>query len=253
LAVLSLDYLEKLHFIESEKKKNAIYLSAGVCMPFYYYAGEFHIQLIKRSASVSQPGDLSFPGGMLNPVQDHFIKYLLISGLLPALKKNNELRLSERDRDTRQLMTLFLASAVREVWEEVRLNPFNIIFLGSLPTYNLKMFRRIIFPSVCFVSRKSRFQMNDEVESLLHIPLSYFFDSSHYHFLRVEIPNTVSRQEEFPSLLFKDKTGQEHILWGATFFVIMRFLDIVYHFKMPSIPQGRLIYKTLLPTYNHVV
>jgi 8-oxo-dGTP pyrophosphatase MutT (NUDIX family) len=249
LSAQSLDFSEK--FQEINIGRQASYLAAGVCMPIYYYASEFHIQLIKRSSTVSQPGDLSFPGGMLNPLQDHFLKYALITGVLPALRNNRYLRFSEKDQATRRLMLLFLANAMREAWEEVRLNPFHVIYLGALPTYTLRIFRRIIFPSVCFIARKSRYQINDEVESLLHIPLSYFFDSSHYSLLRVVDSNgVVARPEDFPCLHFTDKSGQEHILWGATFFVIMKFLKIVYGFELLEIPGDRLMYKTLQPEYR---
>jgi len=71
LGTCTLDFHEKKVFIDNQKKNRVDYLAAGVCMPFYHYAGEFHVQLIKRSSKVSQPGDLSFPGGMLSPFQDN--------------------------------------------------------------------------------------------------------------------------------------------------------------------------------------
>ena len=153
------------------------------------------------------------------------------------------MNLSERDIHTRRLMMLFLANAIREAWEEVRLNPFNVVYLGALPTYDLKIFRRIIFPSVCFIFRKSEYQINDEVESLLHIPLPFFFDPSHYYWLRIVNNGTEEFEQDFPSLRFIDKSGRENILWGATFFLMMRFMEIVYNFKLPAIPPERLMIK----------
>jgi len=251
LGTHTLDFCEKKVFIDDQKRKHVNYLSAGVCMPFYYYAGEFHVQLIKRSLKVSQPGDLSFPGGMLSPFQDNILMHLISSGIIPVLHGSAELKLSERDKKTRRLIILYLASAIREAWEEVRLNPFHLIYLGSLPAYSLKIFRRIIFPSVCFITKKPRFQISDEVDRLIHIPLSAFFNDLNYHRLLVEIPQLSNCEEEFPGLLFKDKEGTEHLLWGATFFLMMRFLEMVCEFQLPVIPTERVIKKVLVPEYQH--
>ncbi len=251
LGTCTLDFHEKKVFIDNQKKNRVDYLAAGVCMPFYHYAGEFHVQLIKRSSKVSQPGDLSFPGGMLSPFQDNLLMSLISSGIIPVLKNNSGLKLDDQDKKTRRLMSLFLASAIRDAWEEVRLNPFNVIYLGALPAYTLKIFRRIIFPSACFITKKSRYQMNDEVDRLIHIPLSVFFNDAYYRRLFVEIPHLSHRHEEFPSLLFHDKDGNEHLLWGATFFLLMRFLKITCNFQPPVIPPERSITKILLPEYHH--
>ena len=252
LATHHLDFYEKKVFIDNQKKNHVDYLSAGVCMPLYYYSGEFHVQLIKRSSKVSQPGDLSFPGGMLSPFQDNLLMHLISLGIIPIIRNNSELQLKEKDKKTRRLMILFLASAIREAWEEVRLNPFDVIYLGSLPAYSLKIFRRIIFPSVCFITKKPRFQISDEVDRLIHIPLSVFFNDLHYRRLFVEIPNwSDGKVEEFPSLLFKDKDGTEHLLWGATFFLMMHFLEIVCNFHPPVIPAESVLTKALAPNYHH--
>ena len=148
-------------------------------------------------------------------------------------------------------MTLFLASAIREAWEEVHINPFRLIYLGPLPTYTLKMFQRVIFPSVCFLESKSHYQLNDEVDGIIDMPLSAFLNESNYHRLYIEMPKTPDCQKEFPCLLFKEANGEEHILWGATFFLIMNFLQIVHDFQIPAIPAERYISKTLLPEYHH--
>jgi 8-oxo-dGTP pyrophosphatase MutT (NUDIX family) len=246
-----LDFYEKTVFIQEQNKNHRNYLSAGVCMPFYYHSHEFYIQLIKRSVRVSQPGDLSFPGGMLSPFKDHILKYLISSGIIPLMKNNRHLVINKRDHNNTRLMTLFLASAIREAWEEVRMNPFNLIYLGTLPTYTLKMFHRVIFPSVCFLKSESCYRMNEEVDSIIDIPLSAFFIELNYYRLHIELPHISDHKEEFPCLLFKDKNGEVHVLWGATFFLIMNFLHIVWNFQHPSIPPERLIKKTLLPEYHH--
>ncbi len=219
-------------------------------MPFYYYAGGFYVQLIKRSLTVSQPGDLSFPGGMMSPVKDRILRFAITSGMLPIIKRNPALNFDREDPQTFGLQMLFLASAVREAWEEVRLNPYHIVYLGPLPTYTLQFFQRIIFPSVCFIGKKSRYQMNEEVERLVRIPLAAFFNPDNYYRLLVQSAHSNVHRECFPCLLFKDKRNEEHILWGATFFLMMNFLRIVYRYEVPAIPKDRFLNKTLSPGYH---
>lgn len=249
----TIDFYEKTLFIREQRHHHVNYLAAGVCMPLYYHNSDFYIQLIKRSARVSQPGDLSFPGGMLSPLKDNILKYLISSGIIPLLKNNKSLLLNKEDINNVHLIKLFLASAIREAWEEVRINPYHLIYLGPLPSYTLKMFHRIIFPSVCFLKTKPCYRLNDEVDRIIDIPLSAFLNVSNYHRLCVEIPHPhiPDRQEAFTCLLFKEASGEEHILWGATFFLIMNFLQIVHNFQIPDIPAERSISKTLLPEYHH--
>src|SRR5512140_1217092 len=62
-------------------------LAAGVLIPLLFHespsrerakTGEFIFQLIKRSSLVSQPGDLSCPGGMIHPLIDRLLRPLPI-------------------------------------------------------------------------------------------------------------------------------------------------------------------------------
>jgi 8-oxo-dGTP pyrophosphatase MutT (NUDIX family) len=245
-----IDFHERNVFIREQLDRHIHYLAAGVCMPLYYNGGEFYIQLIKRSATVSQPGDLSFPGGMLSPVKDNVLKYLISSGIIPLLKNNKYLDINKRNNYDDRLIILYLSSAVREAWEEVRINPFHLVYLGSLPSYTLKMFHRVIFPSVCFLKSKSNYRLNDEVDRIIDIPLSTFLNESNYFRLCIEMPQAPGRKEAFPCLLFRESSGEEHILWGATFFLIMSFLETVYDFRIPTVPTERSIKKTLLPDYH---
>jgi len=247
-----LDFQERFAFIKDQNKHKISYLSAGVCIPIFYDAGQFYIRLIKRSLKVSQPGDLSFPGGMLSPMKDNLLECFISLGIIPILRRNKHLLLNHYDSNVRRIIKLFLASALREAWEEIGINPCRLIYLGPLPTYTLKMFRRVIFPSVCFLQKQSEYRLNDEVDRIIDMPLTLFFDERSYFRLAVEIPERGEQDEEFPCLLFLDRNGtQEHILWGATFYLIMNLLEIVYDLKIPPIPETRTIKKTLLADYHH--
>jgi hypothetical protein len=53
---------------------------------------------------------------------------------------------------------------------------------------------------------------------------------------------------EFPCLIHEDDDGEE-ILWGATFYIIMNFLRIVFDFQLPNLHSRRIRKKTLNPDY----
>ncbi|MFA4917397.1 MAG: hypothetical protein WC560_12110 [Syntrophales bacterium] len=157
LGRLPLDFSEKMQFIRTTGKTNQ---AAGVLLPLRFreelsegrVGGEFIFQLIKRSGTVSQPGDLSCPGGLLHRFLDPLLRLFVIGRLLPIIKGNVLKKYArEQDAETFRIMTLFLANASRESWEEIRLSPWNVHFLGPLPAYSLTIFKRTIFPLVGFV------------------------------------------------------------------------------------------------------
>ncbi|MDR2862218.1 MAG: CoA pyrophosphatase [Syntrophobacterales bacterium] len=251
LAGQSPDFQERLSFANEEKAKGIHYYLAGVCVPLCYQHDDWHVLLIKRSANVSQPGDLSFPGGLFSPWQDHLLKYAILLGIVPLLKNKDSLFWKNKDRRTRQLMIRFLATAVREAWEETGINPYNLAYLGSFAPYTLNFSSSIIFPSVCHVAEKPHYRLNDEVEQIIPLPFSSLFDDSSYYRLHIYKDRHLYTDKEFPCLLFQDDRGESHILWGATFFLLMTFLQTVYGFQMPQIDhRKRILTKTLSPHYK---
>jgi hypothetical protein len=156
--------------------------------------------------------------------------------LLPLFK--GEALSSSRKRDNRTFRTilLFLANAARESWEEIGLNPFNVSFLGALPTYSLKIFRRTIFPVVGFIKHPWQYKPNSEVEKIIEIPVNAFFEPENYGRFYIEARNLESGKDYsssyFPCLIFRHD-GDEEILWGATFNIITSFLTIVFERSLP--------------------
>ena len=146
-----------------------------------------------------------------------------------------------RGRDTFRLVTLFLANAVREAWEEIGLGPFNIHFLGPLPSHRLLFYQRIIFPLVAFIKQDQVFRLNSEVDRIVEIPFSSFFDAGNYR--RFTVQNDLEpspdgkepagRELHFPCLVQEDTEGRQDVLWGATFQIILNFLEIVLGFRPP--------------------
>jgi 8-oxo-dGTP pyrophosphatase MutT (NUDIX family) len=244
-----LNFAEKQNLIRESALSPAPLQAAGVILPIFSGSGGFFFRLCKRSHRIPQAGDLSCPGGMLQERWDKIIMRLVTSGVLPLLR-NKAGRLSrQRDAETFQTLSLFLANALREAWEEVRLNPFSFYFLGPLPAYSLQLFQRIIFPLVGLVPKVTRFRPNYEVESLVDIPVAAFFHQDNYATLIREVDGELGREETepqfLPCLIYNDLTGAEHVLWGATFFVIISFLEIIFNFELPEWRNKRLFRKTI--------
>jgi 8-oxo-dGTP pyrophosphatase MutT (NUDIX family) len=256
------DYAERMTFIQCSRETPEPYSAAGVLLLLHFREerpdaggsrGNYCFQLIKRSASVAQPGDLSCPGGMLHPRLDRILRTLLTSGIVPAMRGYTESFAGTGNGNTLKAITLFLTNAIRESWEEIRLSPFNIRFLGPLPCHSLILFRRTIFPLVGLVKKAFPFRPNGEVERVVEIPLSSFFEADNYAQYLIDMSDSIKREEraswQFPCFLHREEGREPDILWGATFHIILRFLEIVFDFKMPDIPAGRVLRRTLHHTY----
>lgn len=249
LGTAPLNFAAKQHLIRPSPASPASHQGAGVMLLLYHGSEGFSFRLSKRSQRIPQAGDLSCPGGMLQHRWDSIIMKLLDRGVIPVLRNRAGKLARQRDRETFQLITLFLANAMREAWEEIRLNPFTVYFLGPLPAYSLQLYQRIIFPLVGLVPEKSSFRPNDEVESLVTIPVGTFLQRENYAALVRNIDEKLGRKEQeseiLPCLIYRDSTGVEHILWGATFYVIMNFLRIIFNFQLPEWKNGRSVKKTI--------
>ena len=229
--------------------------AAGVLLPLLFREssqgssnteGSFLFQLIKRSSRVPQPGDLSFPGGMLHPVLDRILRPLLTHGPFPILRGNARKYAVLQNADAFGLISLFLTNALRESWEEIRLPPSRVCFLGPLPTYNLTLFRRTIFPVAGFVGNPGLLHPNREVEKIVEIPLSSFYQKEHFgcYQLAGGTPNG-KEPLQYPCMIHHDPDGSEEVLWGATFNIIVQFLGIVLNYRLPEWRKGPVIMRSL--------
>lgn len=150
-------------------------------------------------------------------------------------------------------MALFLATALRESFEEMHLNPLRVKFLGPLPSQNLVMFRRVIYPLVGWVQNQKQFAPNWEVEKVVHIPLRELIKPQAYARYRLRIrtaPGSEAKSfvEDHPCFRFSDGHGSE-ILWGATFRITMVFLEMIFGFHPPSLESLPLFRRTLEESY----
>jgi len=205
--------------------------------------------LNKRSAKVKQPGDLCCPGGSIVPRLDVTLARLLRLRGSPLARWAGWSEWRERRQREAFSLSLLLATGLRESFEEMRLNPFGIRFLGFLPPARLVMFRRVIYPMVCWISGQVRFFPNWEVEKVVAVPLSRLLEATNYArcVMNISIANDNRHAQdikEFPCFLH-NFDGQTERLWGATFRITMSFLDLVFGFTPPPVENLQAVKGTL--------
>ncbi|MDD5722411.1 MAG: hypothetical protein PHY29_01585 [Syntrophales bacterium] len=233
---------------------------AGVLIPLFFTAGQstddgqLSFLLSKRSAAVSQSGDLSGPGGKLEPFWDRLLRFFIIRGFPSLIRGDARMYAGKRGKDAFDTITLFLANAARESWEEIRLSPFNLRFLGPLPPRDLRLSTKTIFPVVGLIGKGWGFSPNREVDKLVEIPVDAFYHEENYGLFPVQNLLTITDkadidEEPSPCLIHTDRDGKEEILWGATFGIITSFLSIVFDFTPPEIQPDRIITRPLQPDY----
>lgn len=256
LTAVPVDYKEINFQIDESRKEGSAHLKAAVVLLLNFKnindRSEYVFQLMKRSETVSQAGDISCPGGMLHPRQDNLMSKFLKTGTLPALRGKMAKRIQKVDSETATLIRLFLTTALREAWEEIGLNPLNTKFLGALPSHALTMFSRTIFPVVCIVRKQFSYKLSSEVEKIVEIPLSFFFQSENYATLNIKTylgEGDYPQQYQTPCLVIPDGSGNEDILWGATFKIIHNFLRIISDDTLPSDNYSRTLTKVITPKY----
>ncbi len=226
---------------------SAVLLLLSACRNGPDRAREVCLVLNKRSRQVRQPGDLCCPGGSLSPRVDGCAAHLLRWPFLPLARWPFWRRWRrERPREARWL-ALCLAAALREGFEEMRLNPLRVRFLGPLPPQRLEFFRRLIYPLAAWTPGPQRYRPNREVQRVVTIPLRHLLDPQ--RFVRCETWVEPARPGPSPSSgrihpAFRlDSGGGVEILWGATYRIVISFLKAVFGFTPPameSVPSVRL-------------
>ena len=205
--------------------------------------------LNKRSLKVRQPGDLCFPGGSVTPRLDsHLAKLFSLPFTSLGRWKYWPQWNHAHPLNARQL-SLFWATGLRESFEEMRLNPFGVKFLGPLPPQPLVMFRRVIYPMAAWVKRQKRFFPNWEVDKIVYIPLRDLLDAGNYRRYRLCLQTGENEQspnsgQDYPCFYFQTGSDTE-ILWGATYRIATLFMNYIFGFEPPiletlPIVEGKL-------------
>ncbi|MCG6912217.1 MAG: CoA pyrophosphatase [Deltaproteobacteria bacterium] len=196
--------------------------------------------LNKRSHRVRQPGDLCCPGGGVMPALDPLLgKALSLPGFPLAKWPQWKGHLAERPAHARMLRTLF-STALRESFEEMRLIPLDVTFLGPLPSQDLVLFKRTIFPMIGWVGHQKHFYPNWEVAKVVNIPIKKLLDPANYvrYQYAFSVPGsgrTAWQTYDAPCFLHRHHQEKE-VLWGATCRITLTFLKIVFDFEPPAVP-----------------
>ena len=210
------------------------------------------IILNKRSMRVRQPGDLCFPGGRISlPFDLCGAKILSMLPLMPLARWVHWPHWKYYRRGEIKHLALLLATGLRESFEEMRLNPLMTRFLGPMPSQNLDMFSRVLYPMVVWIHQK-HFLPNWEVEKIIAIPLSSLLDPRNYACCRIlfktdPVAPIDQGSKDFPC--FRHLEAGEEVLWGVTYRIVMLFLELVFKFKAPEITSLPVIHRILGERY----
>ncbi len=211
------------------------------------------IVLNKRSTRVRQPGDLCFPGGSMAPSIDPYLALLLALPVASLGRWQQWAGWKKNHSRQSKLMSIIWATGLRESFEEMRLNPFGVRFLGPLRPQSLVMFQRTIYPMVGWIKRQKRFFPNWEVEKVVYVPLRDLLDPNLHGRYRLRMEGPAGRSpagavQDFPCVRIPAENPNE-ILWGATYRITMDFLELVFGFMPPAIETLPVVKGTLDETY----
>ena len=195
-----------------------------------------YLILNKRSRQVRQPGDLCFPGGGPAPRMDAAFARLLSLPGFPLARWRS--RTNYHPPETSRRLSRLLATCLRESFEEMKVIPLGVRFLGALPPQQLVMFNRTIYPLVGWIPYQTCFWLNWEVEKLVYIPIDTLLDSKQYAVFQMTYPENLpadvdESRKMFPCFIHRWQETTE-ILWGATYRMVTTFLDQMFNFTPPA-------------------
>ncbi len=179
--------------------------SSAVILPLVKINGQMCVIFEKRSNDLMhQPGEVSFPGGKLEP-----------SDASPE------------------------AGAIRETCEELGLKPENIEVIAPLDIV-VSPFNMIVYPFAAYIDDYNHINANaDEVEEVFYVPLDYLAETKpvqHKMWLNVDakqdfpfdlIPQGKGypfRQAYIPQLFW---VWDEHVIWGLTARILNHFITLL--------------------------
>jgi 8-oxo-dGTP pyrophosphatase MutT (NUDIX family) len=161
---------------------------AGVLLLLFDVDGETHLLFTKRTELVEyHKGEICFPGGRREP----------------------------EDPD-------LFATAVREAFEEVGINPADVERVGQLDDIVSRGSNFVISPFVGFLKASPPDEYRHaerEVDVVLEIPLAHLLDDTNGG---LELRHIGDEDVETPFFRF-----HRHVIWGATARILTQFLGLI--------------------------
>lgn len=209
--------------------------------------------LNKRSQRVRQAGDLCCPGGGISPRIDSWLARGLLLPAMPLQRWAQRPGWRRYPEKALPKIALLLAAALREGFEEMRLNPLGVEFLAPMPAQRLVLFQRVIYPLVGWVARQRRFIPNWEVDKIVRIPLAALLDPVNYARYRISFSEIAAAapirpDRDMPCFRHRHQ-GQTELLWGATYRIVEQFLKAVFDFIPPAMESLPIIHRRLNRAY----
>ena len=211
------------------------------------------VVLNKRSLKVRQPGDLCFPGGSMAPLIDPYLASIFSLPFSSLGRWPYWKNWRQTHRSLAKSMSILWATGLRESFEEMRLNPFGVRFLGPLPPQSLVMFKRTIYPMMGWIKRQKRFFPNWEVDKVVHLPLTDLLNPTYYGRYRLQFGSNPGQGssapiQDYPCFRLQAPNDGE-ILWGATYRITLGFLQLVFGFVPPPLASLPVLEGMLDETY----
>ena len=119
-----------------------------------------------------------------------------------------------------------IATAKRESFEEVGLEPESLTFLGCLPQY-ITGTQFVVTPVVVWVKQEVQLQANpSEVADVFEVPLAFLMNPAHHQLHEYEWQGLRRRWYSMPYDEPQDQVIKQRFIWGATAGMLRNF----YHF-----------------------
>ncbi len=178
----------------------------------------YELVVIHRTDKGSKhAGEMSFPGGKFEP--------------------NKDLNLEK--------------AALRECEEEIGVPRDKIRVLGCLNDFPT-MSKYIITPFVGYIDKNQKLIKEErEVQEIVKVPIDFFVKAKNF---REQAFDVEGRQ--FPVFYFNynDKTsGKRYTIWGATAFMIVSFIELIYPIKLSKLNIQRFSVEEIGRLKNYIL
>ncbi|MFX1338240.1 MAG: NUDIX hydrolase [Promethearchaeota archaeon] len=159
----------------------------------------YELVVIHRTdKGVKHRGEMSFPGGKIDP-QDNSL----------------------------------MDTALRETEEEIGVPRENIRIIGCLHDFPT-MSQYIITPFIGIIKEDQVMKRDErEVQAIVKVPINFFVNKKHFREQTFEIAG-----KKLPVFYFnyRDKiTNKTYTIWGATAYMIVNYIELVYGLKMSKL------------------